>query len=104
MRVFADCDVVGLDPEGSDIALLEVEFYLADIDFPLTRQRVDAHHILIEHERRALEAAVRFDCGAGIARARDIAAAAPTSSRCCFGRVAKCAGITTTTAGGSWHR
>ena len=104
VRVFADCDVMGLDAEGSDIALVEMEFYLAELDFPLTKQRVDAHHILIEHERRALEAAVRFDCGVAIARARDVAAAAPSSSTCCFGRVAQCAGVATTAAGGSWHR
>ena len=104
VRVFADCDVMGLDAEGSDIALLEMEFYLAELDLPLMKQRVDAHHILIEHEHRALEAAVRFDCGAAIACARDGAAPAPSPPTCCFGRVAQCAGVATTTAGGSWHR
>ena len=95
VRVFADCDVMGIDAEGADIALLEVEFYLAGIDLPLTKQRVDAHHILLDHERRGLEAAVRFDCGVAIAPARDVSAAAPTSSTCCFGRLATCASIAT---------
>ena len=95
VEVLAGCDIAGVDVEGRDIALLEVEFYLAGIDLPLTKQRVDAHHVLLEDERCALEAAVRFDCGVAIARARDLAAAAPASSTCCFGRLATCAGIAT---------
>lgn len=75
--LLADCDIAGVDSEGRDVALLEAEYVRADIDLPLTDHRVDAHRLLPDRDRRALQSAIRFgrgrtaECAGRDARGRD---------------------------------
>ncbi|MCY4615783.1 MAG: hypothetical protein OXC71_05245 [Chloroflexi bacterium] len=62
-QFLAGCDIAGVDCEGRDIALLQAECYRAGIDVSLTGRRVDARRVLLDCDRRDLQAAVRFDSG-----------------------------------------
>lgn len=60
-QFLAGCDLAGVDCEGRDVALLEAECYRAGIAVSLTHRRVDARRVLLDCDRRDLQAAVRFD-------------------------------------------
>ena len=81
VEFLAGCNIVELEVTGQDARFLEMEFLLAEIESPITENRlVDARRVLSDDERRGLEAFLRFYCVPTRENALDAGAATPARS------------------------
>ena len=77
----AGCDIVELDVTGQDARFVWKEFLDAEIESPITEDRlVDASRVLSDDERRGLEALLRLYCVPTREHALDAGAATPARS------------------------